>query len=367
MPKIKKVKKRQKAHVPYIRGFRPPSKQARVKAMGNQRVKELEPGLSFQPLPKCTSENDWLAQYCEEGQSFNEFKQQCPWISKRKCKGINQRFISTGKNLPEKYPDGVIYLLPLGDFDSKSSPDFDLLREYAGLFFGLPVRTLPKMDLEFSNNAVYCVENEDDNGGMNKVLITSRWHQERYQLNIVSLLRFMHSIAPEDALCTIALTMSDLYEAKSDLFVAGMAAGNHRVGVFSFCRYDPGIQFSEEFWYQIEPKGKLSQVKKQRLLVERSCRLLVHEIAHILGVGHCIYYACCMNGSGHLGEDFKQPMFLCPVDLHKLAHLCGFDIVERYKQLQGFFHRFGLQDQVEWIRKRLEFIQGEEDTSICES
>lgn len=28
-----------------------------------------------------------------------------------------------------------------------------------------------------------------------------------------------------------------------------------------------------------------------------------------------------------------QPIYLCPVDLHKLQHLCGFDIVDRYRQV----------------------------------
>ena len=45
--------------------------------------------------------------------------------------------------------------------------------------------------------------------------------------------------------------MSDLYDEEPDLFVAGMAAGNHRVGVFSFCRYDPNLKFSSEFWYKV--------------------------------------------------------------------------------------------------------------------
>ena len=30
-----------------------------------------------------------------------------------------------------------------------------------------------------------------------------------------------------------------------------------------------------------------------------------------------------------------QPIYLCPVDLHKLQHLCGFDVVERYKKVSN--------------------------------
>ena len=38
--------------------------------------------------------------------------------------------------------------------------------------------------------------------------------------------------------------MNDLYDTKPDLFVAGMAAGVHRVAVFSLLRYSPSIRFS---------------------------------------------------------------------------------------------------------------------------
>ena len=359
MPRLAKSKSKgagKHKGVPYATGFRPPSQKQASIACGNvhQRT-ELEPYKSFKPIPKCNSENDWLAQYCEEGQNFSEFKQMCPWLSKRKCTRLKQDFVPSGKTLQDRYPDGAICLLPLGDFDSQSSPDFKSLVEYASIFFNVSVKILPKIKLENDGkNGIYCTYQNPKK----KYYIESRRKDEKYQLNIVSLIRFVGSIAPDEALCTIALTMSDLYEAKADLFVAGMAAGNHRVGVFSFYRYDPNVQFSPEFWYETTyTEIKCSDDEKKRLLLARSCRLLVHEIAHVLGVGHCIYYECCMNGSGHLEEDFRQPMFLCPVDLHKLETLCGFDILQRYQKLRNFFEKFGLASEQIWIEKRLEYIK----------
>ena len=32
-----------------------------------------------------------------------------------------------------------------------------------------------------------------------------------------------------------------------------------------------------------------------------------------------------------------QPIYLCPVDLHKLQHLCGFNVVERYKKVNNLY------------------------------
>ena len=35
-----------------------------------------------------------------------------------------------------------------------------------------------------------------------------------------------------------------------------------------------------------------------------------------------------------------QPINLCPVDLHKLQQLCGFDIVDRYQKVLSFSFSF---------------------------
>jgi archaemetzincin len=34
---------------------------------------------------------------------------------------------------------------------------------------------------------------------------------------------------------------------------------------------------------------------------------------------HCVYYACIMQGTAGMAEDVRQPPFLCPVCLKKLA------------------------------------------------
>ena len=387
MPKLrKKTVARKTNYVPYVRGFHPPTRSEAVEASiftenhlpytekalkeALERrekedlgvIEELKPHSSFKPIPKCTSIDDWLAQYCETGQSFSCFIETCPWLSKRKCKGIRQKFVSTGTTLQNRYPEGSIYLLPIGDFNNDSSPEFIDLVQYSQIFFGIPVKTLPETKLIIKNNGdIFC----RPHGSSREYLIKSRTKGNRYQLNIYTLLDFVREVAPDDALATIALTMSDIYEAKPDLFVAGMAAGLARVAVFSFYRYNPKLEFSPEFWYEVkEKKTGLSEAEIRKLFLQRSCRLLVHEIGHLLGVDHCIFYECCMNGSGHLQEDFRQPMFLCPVDLHKLSYMCGFDILQRYGDLRHFFDKFGLINEVNWIDKRLRDIENSKMKSM---
>ena len=64
-----------------------------------------------------------------------------------------------------------------------------------------------------------------------------------------------------------------------------------------------------------------------------------------------------LSVAGHLDEDFRQPMYLCPVDLRKLQTLCGFNVIDRYQGLCGFFRKNGMDEEADWMRRRVEFIK----------
>ncbi len=178
------------------------------------------------------------------------------------------------------------------------------------------------------------------------------------QVHCPSLLSRLKSFIPSDGLCLVALTMLDLYEAAPDLFLAGLASGMERVALFSFARYDPCLEFSPEFWWEAKTKrSSIPDDLRRRLVLGRSCKLLVHETGHLLGLPHCVYYSCCMNGSGHLAEDFAQSAFLCPVCLRKLAMIAGtpgLDVRGRYEALGRIFRDFGMEEEEGWIRRRIE-------------
>ena len=156
-----------------------------------------------------------------------------------------------------------------------------------------------------------------------------------------------------------------------------------RVGLFSFGRYHPGRVWRQSELEEREKeakrgrrkgrgkkrqrKGKEEQEEEERntrrdhlyTLLNRSCKVLVHEIGHLFGIGHCIYFDCCMNGSGHLKEDYHQAMHLCPVDLHKLQHCLGFDVEVRYRRMAAFYRKYlhGFQPEVKWVEQRLQFLE----------
>ena len=97
--------------------------------------------------------------------------------------------------------------------------------------------------------------------------------------------------------------------------------------------------------------------------MRRSCKVLAHEVAHMFGIEHCIYFHCLMNGSNHLEESDARPMHLCPVDLRKLQEAIGFDVVQWYRGLLDASVSAGFKDEAEWLKRRLAFIAGAPITS----
>jgi archaemetzincin len=103
--------------------------------------------------------------------------------------------------------------------------------------------------------------------------------------------------------------------------VVGLASRESRVGLFSFARYDPS--FRDKFVAdETEEDGKRSKKKprakrkqkepevedeevpredhaaaNRRILIARSCKVMVHEVFHMFNIEHCVYYSCCMNGT----------------------------------------------------------------------
>ena len=248
----------------------------------------------FEKLPP-PGPNDWLANHPERGQTFEQF------VASRPNKPDAQR--------------RTICIQPLGDFTAVESPSLALLRTFAEAFFMLPVRLLPAVDIRSQR-------------------ITSRRNPSSGQLQLLTtdILAFLKQRLPHDAFCVVAASMIDLYPEPSWNFVFGQASLRERVGVYSFARYastDP------------------------RVMLRRSCKVLVHETSHMFGIEHCIFYRCMMNGSNHLAESDARPMHLCPIDLQKLQWSSAFDIAARYKQLAAAEHACGFDDEATWTERAL--------------
>lgn len=246
----------------------------------------------------------------------------------------------------------------------------------------------------------------------------------KIQLNLDDMLDALLECIPSDAYAIVMLADHDLYENDDDDFCCGRAYGESRIAIVSSFRYHPSLdQYSDidmsHMWpashcreyvddqcdqgrrpakKQKMTKGKTSPPSAIRAAIQaanmvpkpktrdewagiwfsRVARTTSHELGHCLGMDHCVYYACSMQGTGRIAEDVRQPPYLCPVCVTKLSTaLCIFVangsvfqlqrqfIKGRYSALKEFCGKWdhvamfaGFQA---WIEKRLEEIQGFEE------
>lgn len=133
-----------------------------------------------------------------------------------------------------------------------------------------------------------------------------------------------HFKTKKNALTLISVTELDLYEADLNLGpLMGFACPHTCVGISSIHRQLPNFtkeSFSDE------------ETEYQMLLV-RACKVGAHEVGHMFGLLHCVYYDCAMNGSGILENTDKRPLYFCPVCYRKLIKCLDFDHLERYEKL----------------------------------
>ena len=261
-------------------------------------------GALYEKLPD-PRPGDWRAEHPEPVQSFSDY-------------------IGSGPNRPRQVRKWII-LQPLGTMTEEARGRLDTLREFLGLYYGLPVRT------EAWTAMTNVRGRERDFAG----------RSFRQYLTDDILYKLLLPRVRIGTFALLGVTMEDLYPEDSWNYVFGQASLAHRVGVYSLVRFYP------EFW------GEERTEAAERLGLRRSLQILVHETGHMFGVHHCQTYACVMNGTNSLAETDARPIHLCPECLKKFRWNIGFDPVERYRDLKAFYERHGLTAEAGWVEKRL--------------
>ncbi len=292
--------------------FNPPTEEEQIQAIGKILPTDhhskacFSISKCFHPIP-APSPIDWLANVDEPGQTYEQFrKRNYPKPNEKKRR---------------------IYLQPIGVFQDHA-PSIEDLKDYAELFFGMQFVILPTVRIDSEE-------------------IRSRVHptQRHRQMYADDILRLLHRNKPKDAYAVLGLTMTDMFSGSRNNFVFGVASTSHRTAVFSFARNNP--EFYNALW----------KPTYAPLVFKRSMRVMTHELGHLFGLMHCIHFACLMNGANHLQESDRQPLHLCPVCLRKLHHQVGFEIVPRYKALNGFFKSHQFQAEEEFTQTRMQEIE----------
>lgn len=157
-----------------------------------------------------------------------------------------------------------------------------------------------------------------------------RWlDTRRGQYNADRIVARLAEQVPATSLGLFGLMGSDLYGLGLN-FVFGEALLTERAGIYSVHRFGR------------EPKP----------LLRRALKLASHEIGHLFGVQHCVFYECVMNGTNSLAETDRRPLHLCPVCRAKLQGNLRFEPVKRYRALAAFYRKHALLEEAAFAEAR---------------
>ena len=363
-----------------------------------QALAEPQLGL-FDPLPLPAHVDDWLAQYREAPQSVGDLiagphARRIPGREAIYLQPIRCVVVAAGAHAA-----GQAEGAPAQEAQEEQEAQLlASLRAYLAAFYhGTPVRLLPPLTVR--------IEPASGRGTLLGKPVRWRDHcpgtgepMPHGQLDAGMVLAALKprvtkgglckgtGALPADGHCVLGVSMCDFYCDDDDVFTSGLACLTSRAAAFSFYRYAgatggptdrgaavPSVGGGKQGGEQAGKGGKggtgsatsaavgaaaASAAEVERgVLLFRACKTAAHEILHMYGVGHCVYRACLMNGTGHLKEDFAAPPYLCPVDLAKLQAALGArcSLVPRYKALLAFCDAqpAGFDQHAHWIRRAL--------------
>lgn len=232
-----------------------------------------------------------------------------------------------------------------------AAPTIAQLAEFVAAFFrGLKVKIMPPLSFVKEKGGVYILAPPYQYPIKTKKSKTFG-NERLYDMDV---LRVIKGLLPKDGFCVVAITARDIYEHPRDdgEIVLGRGTGD-RVGVISL-------------YHHGKPQGGATNNRKKsvsysaeekRMWKLRTCKTMAHEMCHIFGIDHCVYYTCLMNAHASPdGQDNAEALHLCPIDLRKLGHSIGFDIGERYRQLATYYAREGWREEAEWMAQRIKHL-----------
>ena len=158
------------------------------------------------------------------------------------------------------------------------------------------------------------------------------------------------------------------------------------IGAFSFARYAPGGVYSARWCNRDaiaagaglgaaaaaaaaaaaeDHPPTLPMTEAAMLMMRRACKVVTHELGHLFGIRHCIYYECLLCGCNTLEEFDARPLLLCPIDLRKLFIVCNsFDIAARYRSLLEIDRELGFDVEVAAIGSILAALEDVESSKV---
>lgn len=261
--------------------------------------------------------------------STNDVKMSKPkrgeWLYSHRESGQNLMLFQLSKPLVPTAKANIIYVKPIGYFNSLQQKQLELTREYLSIFFQLDT----KIGNEIPETAIPASARRIGFEG-----------QEQMLAGFILDSILMHEKSP-NAIALMGLSKFDLYPKPEWNYVFGLASYRDHVGVTSMYRFQDGQLTESNF----------------DLCLLRVIKVSSHEIGHMFGLHHCIDAQCVMNGTNNIDETDRNPVRLCSFCQRKLHSSLKYDHRKRLFDLENFFKRNGLQEAADLMLKDLDAMQ----------
>jgi len=159
--------------------------------------------------------------------------------------------------------------------------------------------------------------------------------EERERAEADAILEDLLDYVSVDALAVIALASAALSSGPRDT-VGGLASFKRRVAVLSLPFHAEGAD--------------------DALFLRRTLGAVAHDVGHVLGMAHCVFFRCAMNGAATDEAVDERPMHFCPVCEEKISialpHARGV-AAESRKRLRELYREYGLVPEARFVEKRL--------------
>lgn len=243
------------------------------------------------------------------------------WLYSRKEKGQTfEQFIKTKHVVPTK-EENIIYLQPIGTFNSLQVKQIELVRQYLQIFFQLETKVLKNVSNDIIPNNARRIGDVGQEQFLAGYILTDVLKKEK----------------PDKGVALMAITEKDLYPKPEWNYVFGLASYRDKIAVSSMYRMQKEADFN--------------------LSLDRLLKICSHEIGHMFGLHHCIEANCVMNGTNSMVETDRHSLRLCSLCQRKLNSGLKYDNKKRLLELEKYFKENKLKEGLELMEKDLKSIQ----------